>query len=206
MASFTANDVMLDIEKLETMLTSSSNSSISSESTSITLSPPELRSATMNMRFTGSSKIYLRNLNKLLAEIEEKQKILSSNTGSILKRLNSNNNNNHNHNSTTSRPLTFSMLFARPSVKFSSKSRTQPKMISFSQLMTIHSNSTKTYSNHQSQYGCARLNEKMWVPHCREQLIKAVQDECEQTSQTEVDEVCPLKENQMFDSNVLILF
>jgi len=138
-------------------------------------SSPNSRSATAITRFTGSSKIYLRNLNKLLADIEQKQKILALGGGTILKRL------------SPSRSLTFTSLFSRPSIKCISNNRLEPKTISFAQLITQSSSFPLTYSNHQSQYGCARLNEKMWVIHCREQLIKAVNDELKQTAKDEND-------------------
>ena len=175
MSSFMPDDVLLDIEKLETMLTNSSSSSCdSSSSFNYQLCSPNSRSITTTTRFTGSSKIYLRNLNKLLADIEQKQKILALGGNSILKRLPS------------SRSLTFTSLFPRPSIKCISNNRLEPKTISFAQLITQNSSFPLTYSNHQSQYGCAKLNEKMWVVHCREQLIKAVNDELEQTSKQEV--------------------
>jgi hypothetical protein len=179
MSSFTPDDVLLDIEKLETMLTnSSSSSSCDSSSFNHQLLSPNSRSVTTTMRFTGSSKIYLRNLNKLLADIEEKRKILVNGSGSILKRLRSSN----SSSTSSSRPLTFTSLFTRPSVKCISTNRLEPKTMSFAQLITQNSSGTLTYSNHQSQYGCARLNEKMWVVHCREQLIKAVNDELKEVS------------------------
>jgi hypothetical protein len=174
MSSFMPDDVLLDIEKLETMLTNSSSSSCDSSSFNYQSCSPNSRSITTTTRFTGSSKIYLRNLNKLLADIEQKQKILALGGNSILKRLPS------------SRSLTFTSLFPRPSIKCISNNRLEPKTISFAQLITQSSSFPLTYSNHQSQYGCARLNEKMWVVHCREQLIKAVHDELEQTSKQEV--------------------
>ncbi len=174
-----ADDVLLDIEKLETMLTNSSSSSCDSSSFNYQLSSPNSRSTTATTRFTGSSKIYLRNLNKLLADIEQKQKILALGGGSILKRL-------RPSDSSSSRSLTFTSLFPRPSIKCTSNNRLEPKTISFAQLITQSSSFPLTYSNHQSQYGCARLNEKMWVVHCREQLIKAVNDELKQTSKGEV--------------------
>ena len=82
--------------------------------------------------------------------------------------------------------LTFTSLFSRPSIKCISNNRLEPKTLSFAQLITQNSSFPLTYSNHQSQYGCARLNEKMWVVHCREQLIKAVNDELKQTTKEEV--------------------
>jgi hypothetical protein len=177
MSSFMPDDVLLDIEKLETMLTNSSSSSCDSSSFNSQSSSPNSRSITTTTRFTGSSKIYLRNLNKLLADIEQKQKILALGGGSILKRL------------SPSRSLTFTSLFSRPSIKCISNNRLEPKTISFAQLITQSSSFPLTYSNHQSQYGCARLNEKMWVVHCREQLIKAVNNELQQTSKGEVSHV-----------------
>ncbi|CAF0860145.1 unnamed protein product [Rotaria sordida] len=184
MSSFMPDSILLDIEKLETMLTNNSNSSSSSSSCESSLcnyllSPsPNSRSITSTTRFTGSSKIYLRNLNKLLTDIEQKQKILSTGGGSILKRL---------RPTTTSslRSLTFTSLFTRPSIKCKSNNRFEPKTISFAQFITQTSSFPLTYSNHQSQYGCAKLNEKMWVVHCREQLIKAVNEELKQISNEE---------------------
>jgi hypothetical protein len=169
MASFMPNDVLLDIEKLETML-SNSTSSRSSSSGWDSLPSPNSRSITASTRFTGSSKIYLRNLNKLLADIEQKQKSLALGGSSLLKRLRP-----------TTRSLTFTSLFSRPSIKCISNNRLEPKTMSFAQLISQNS----TYSNHQSQYGCARLNEKMWIVHCRQQLIKAVHDELKQTGKEE---------------------
>lgn len=186
MTSFLANDVLLDIEKLETMLSnsrsshSSGNSSCDSSSFNPSLPSPDSRSRSTAMRFSGSSKVYLRNLNKLLADIEEKQKILATNSGSILKRLPS---------SSSARSLTFTSLFARPAVKCLSKNRHEPKTMSFAQLIQQSSSLPLAYSNHQSQYGCARLNEKMWVVHCREQLISAVQDERQEQARVNMDEV-----------------
>jgi hypothetical protein len=179
MSSFMPDDVLLDIEKLETMLTTSSSSSCDSSSFNSQSYSPNSRSITTTTRLTGSLKIYLRNLNKLLADIEQKQKILTLGGNSILKRL-------HPLNSSSSRSLTFTSLFPRPSIKCISNNRLEPKTISFAQLITQSSSFPLTYSNHQTQYGCARLNEKMWVVHCREQLIKAVNDELEQTSKQEV--------------------
>jgi hypothetical protein len=187
MTSFLANDVLMDIEKLETMLSnsrsshSSDNSSCDSSSFNPSLPSPDSRSRSTAMRFGGSSKVYLRNLNKLLADIEEKQKILATNSGSILKRLPS--------SSSSSRPLTFTSLFTRPAVKCASKNRLEPKTMSFAQLIQQSSPLPLAYSNHQSQYGCARLNEKMWVVHCREQLISAVQDERQEQARVNMDEV-----------------
>jgi len=181
MSSFAPDDVLLDIEKLETMLTNSSGSSCDSSSFSCQSSSPNSRSITSTARFTGSSKIYLRNLNKLLADIEQKQKILSIGGGSILKRLRP-----LNSSSSSSRSLTFTSLFPRPSIKCTSTNRLEPKTISFAQLITQSSSLPFIYSNHQSQYGCARLNEKMWVVHCREQLIKAVNTEIIETAKAEV--------------------
>jgi hypothetical protein len=189
MSSFMADDVLLDIEKLETMLTNSSSSSCDSSSFNCQSLSPNSRSITTTTRFTGSSKVYLRNLNKLLADIEQKQKILAMGGGSILKRL-------HPLNS-SSRSLTFTSLFPRPSIKCISNNRLEPKTISFAQLITQNSSTPLAYSNHQSQYGCARLNEKMWVVHCREQLIKAVNDELEETAKDEVS-VCNLNRSRMF--------
>ena len=179
MSSFMPDDVLLDIEKLETMLTnSSSTSSCDSSSFNHQALSPNARSITATTRFTGSSKVYLRNLNKLLADIEQKQKILTMGGGSVLKRLCPVN--------STSRSLTFTSLFTRPSVKCISNNRLEPKTISFAQLITQTSSFPLTYSNHQSQYGCARLNEKMWVVHCREQLIKAVNNELKEAATEEV--------------------
>jgi hypothetical protein len=179
MSSFMADDVLLDIEKLETMLTNSSSSSCDSSSFNYLTSSPNARSRTTTTRFTGSSKIYLRNLNKLLADIEQKQKILALGGSSLLKRL-------PPANSSSSRSLTFTSLFPRPSVKCISNNRLEPKTISFAQLISQSSSFPLIYSNHQSQYGCARLNEKMWVVHCREQLMKAVNDELKQSATEEV--------------------
>lgn len=161
MATFTATDVLSDIEKLETMLTNSRSSQSSSSHSSCDSSSFHLTTGSSfnSSRFNGSARIYLRNLNKLLADIEEKQKILSTNSGSILKRL---------QPVSTNRSLTFTSLFSRPSIQLNDS-----KPISFSQLLARNS----PYSNPQSEYGCARLNEKLWVVHCREQLIKAVNDE-----------------------------
>lgn len=182
MSSFMADDVLMDIEKLETMLTNSSNSSSSSNcdlsSFNSQSCSPNSRTINATTRFTGSSKIYLRNLNKLLSDIEQKQKLLTLGGTSVLKRL-------HPSNS-SSRSLTFTSLFPRPSIKCTSNNRLEPKTISFAQLITQNSSSSLTYSNHQSQYGCARLNEKMWMVHCREQLIKAVNTELNQTLKQEV--------------------
>ncbi|CAF5048381.1 unnamed protein product, partial [Rotaria magnacalcarata] len=75
---------------------------------------------------------YLRNLNKLLADIEQKQKILSHGGGSILKRLRPVN----SSSSSSSRSLTFTSLFTRPSVKCISNNRLEPKTMSFAQLIT----------------------------------------------------------------------
>ncbi|CAF1368925.1 unnamed protein product [Adineta steineri] len=190
MSSFAPDDVLLDIEKLETMLTNSSSSRSSSISSCCDSSlfncqstSPNSRSLTTTARFTGSSKIYLRNLNKLLADIEQKQKILAIGGGSVLKRLRPLN----SPSSSSSRSLTFTSLFSRPSIKCISNNRLEPKTISFAQLITQNSSVPLTYSNHQSQYGCARLNEKMWVVHCREQLIKAVNDETKETLKEEGD-------------------
>lgn len=181
MSSFMPDDVLSDIEKLETMLTnnSSSSSCISSTSSDILISPNSRSATTATTRYSGSSKIYLRNLNKLLADIEQKQKILSTGGGTILKRL-------RPINSSSSRSLTFTSLFTRPSIKCISNNRLEPKTMSFAQFITQNSSLPLSYSNHQSQYGCAKLNEKMWVVHCREQLIKAVNDELQQTATTEV--------------------
>lgn len=178
MASFTANDVLLDIEKLETMLTNNSNSS---DSMSLHFSPVESRLTTMNMRFTGSSKVYLRNLNKLLSDIETKQKVLTTNSSSMLKRL--------QPTTSNARSLTFSSLFTRPTVKVSLNHRQEPKNISFGQLISSKLNLPTIYANHQSQYGCAKLNEKMWIVHSREQLIKAVEEESQSQSSHIDDEV-----------------
>lgn len=180
MSSFAPNDVLLDIEKLETMLTNSSSSSCDSSSSNCPSLSPTSRSLTATARFTGSSKVYLRNLNKLLADIEQKQKILSVGGGSVLKRL------RPLDSSSSARPLTFTSLFSRPSVKCVSNNRLEPKTISFAQLITQNSPFSMTYSNHQSEYGCARLNEKMWVVHCREQLTKAVNDEMHESGRIEV--------------------
>lgn len=161
MASFVANDVLSDIEKLETMLSHSGSSQCSSHSScdSSSFHPPAGSSMNFTLRFHGSAKVYLRHLNKLFDDIEEKRKILQTNSGSILKRLQPMNN---------TRPMTFSSLFARPSIPLNSS-----KSISFSQLLSRD----HPLSNPQSEYGCARLNEKLWVVHYREQLIKAVKDE-----------------------------
>jgi hypothetical protein len=70
--------------------------------------------------------------------------------------------------------------------------------MSFAQL--ISQSSSLTYSNRQSQYGCARLNEKMWVVHCRQQLIKAVNDELKETAK---EEVSPMRR---IDINLLFFF
>lgn len=177
MSSFMADDVLLDIEKLETMLTNSSSSSCdSSSSFNYQIYSPNSRIIQAKTRFTGSTKIYLRNLNKLLNDIEQKQKSLALGGNSILKRL-------RPLNSSQSRSLTFTSLFSRPSIKCISNNRLEPKTISFAQLITQNS---LAYTNHQSQYGCARLNEKMWLVHCREQLTKAVNDELTQTLKQEV--------------------
>lgn len=186
------DNILLDIEKLETMLTNSS-SSCSGESSLCNLqTSPNSRPLTTSSRFTGSSKIYLRNLNKLLADIEQKQKLLSMGGGSVLKRLRPSN--------SSSKSLTFTSLFSRPSIKCSSNNRLEPKSISFSQLITKNSSLPLNYSNHQSQYGCAKLNEKMWVVHSREQLIKAVNVELEQSSSK--DEVkCFSISNHYYHSN-----
>ncbi|CAF0979409.1 unnamed protein product [Rotaria magnacalcarata] len=180
MSSFMPDNILLDIEKLETMLTNSSSSCSGESSLYNFQTSPNSRSVTTTARFTGSSKIYLRNLNKLLADIEQKQKILSHGGGSILKRLRP-----VNSSSSSSRSLTFTSLFTRPSVKCISNNRLEPKTMSFAQLITQTSSFPSAYSNHQSEYGCAKLNEKMWVVHCREQLIKAVNDELKQTLQEE---------------------
>ena len=174
MTSFMPDDVLLDIEKLETML-SNSTSSRSSSHGSESLPSPTSRSITASTRFNGSSKVYLRNLNKLLADIEQKQKSLALGGSSILKRLRP-----------PSRSLTFTSLFPRPSIKCTSNNRLEPKTMSFAQLISQTSSLPLTYSNHQSQYGCARLNEKMWVVHCRQQLIEAVQNEFKRTGKDEV--------------------
>jgi hypothetical protein len=185
MSSFMPDDVLLDIEKLETMLTNSTSSRSSSSGGCDSSLSPNSRSITASTRFTGSSKIYLRNLNKLLADIEQKQKCLSLGGSSILKRL-----------QPSSRPLTFTSLFPRPSIKCISNNRLEPKTMSFAQL--ISQSSSLTYSNHQSQYGCARLNEKMWVVHCRQQLIKAVNDELKETAKEEVSLIRRIDINLLF--------
>lgn len=181
MSSFLPDDVLLDIEKLETMLSNSTSSS-SCDSSSFyqpTSLSPSSRSKNAMTRFTGSSKIYLRNLNKLLADIEQKQKNLASGGSSVLKRLRSNKN-------TSSRSLTFTSLFPRPAIKCISTNRLEPKTISFAQLISQKTSHPFTYSNHQSQYGCARLNEKMWVVQSREQLINAVNNELQHVGNNEV--------------------
>ncbi|UJR09742.1 hypothetical protein I4U23_013971 [Adineta vaga] len=185
MSSILPNDVLLDIEKLETMLTNSSSSSCDSSSFNCPLSSPNSRSLTATARFTGSSKVYLRNLNKLLADIEQKQKILSGGGGSVLKRLRPSD--SSSSATAAARSLTFTSLFSRPSIKCTSTNRLEPKTISFAQLITQSSSVPMAYSNHQSEYGCARLNEKMWVVHCREQLIKAVNDEMKESAKSESD-------------------
>ena len=177
MSSILANDVLSDIEKLETMLSISSSSSCDSSSFNHF---EQAASNTTNTRFTGSSKIYLRNLNKLLEDIEHKQKSLTHGSTTILKRLRS-----------SSRPVTFTSLFPRPAVKCESNNRLEPKTMSFGQLITQHSPFPSAYSNHQSEYGCARLTEKMWVVHCREQLIKAVDDELKDMPAVTASEVSP---------------
>lgn len=181
MSSFAPDDVLLDIEKLETMLSNSTSSS-SCDSSSF-YHPASLsadsRSKNAMTRLTGSSKIYLRNLNKLLADIEQKQKSLAAGGSSVLKRLHSNKN-------SSSRSLTFTSLFPRPAVKCMSTNRLEPKTISFAQLINQTTSLPLIYSNHQSQYGCARLNEKMWVVQSREQLIKAVNDELQRARNDEV--------------------
>jgi len=173
-SSFMPDDVLLDIEKLETMLTTSSNSSCDSTSFNY---PSNSRStpSTALTRYTGSSKILLRNLNKLLSDIEQKQKLLASGSHTILKRL-----------QPSTRPLTFTSLFPRPSIQCTSNNRLEPKTMSFAQFISQNSSLPLTYSNHQTEYGCARLNEKMWVVHCRQQLIKAVNDELNESAKTEV--------------------
>lgn len=184
MASFAPDDVLLDIEKLETMLTNSSASSCDSSSTSSMLCPllsPTARSLTATARFTGSSKVYLRNLNKLLADIEQKQRALAAGGGATLKRL-------RPSNSSSARPLTFAALFSRPAVKCTTSSRLEPKTISFAQLIMQSSPLSTSYSNHQSEYGCARLNEKMWVVHCRNQLTQAVNDELRESTKAHVSD------------------
>jgi hypothetical protein len=203
MASYLADDVLLDIEKLETMLgnsqschSSSSSCNSSCDSSSFNLLHPlcssfDVRSSATTvattMRFNGSSKIYLRQLNKLLTDIEDKQKIImTSSSSSILKRLRSS---NLLSLSSSTRSLTFTTLFSRPSIKLLSNNRLEPKTISFSQLIARSSCLPLTYSNHQTEYGCARLNEKMWVVHCREQLIKAVNDERQRTSTNKLNDV-----------------
>lgn len=177
--SFLPDDVRLDIEKLETMLSTSSSSCDSSSFYHASSSSPESRSKTAVTRFNGSSKVYLRNLNKLLADIEEKQKNLAAGGNAVLKRLRS-----------SSRSLTFTSLFPRPSIKCISTNRLEPKTISFAQLISQSTSASPlTYSNHQSQYGCARLNEKMWVVQCREQLINAVNEQLQETKKDEVAEM-----------------
>ena len=181
MSSFAPDDVLLDIEKLETMLSNSTSSS-SCDSSSFyhpALLSADSRSKNAMTRLTGSSKIYLRNLNKLLADIEQKQKSLAAGGSSVLKRLRSNKN-------SSSRSLTFTSLFPRPAVKCMSTNRLEPKTISFAQLINQTTSLPLIYSNHQSQYGCARLNEKMWVVQSREQLIKAVNDELQRARNDEV--------------------
>ena len=175
------DNVLLDIEKIETMLSnnsSSSGSSCDSSSFNYQSISPNSRSITTTTRFTGSSKVYLRNLNKLLVDIEQKQKLLATNGTAILKRLHP-----------SSRSLTFTSLFTRPSIKCVSNNRLEPKTISFAQFITQTSSFPLTYSNHQSQYGCAKLNEKMWIIHCREQLINAVNDQLRQISNEEVSQL-----------------
>ncbi|CAF0897153.1 unnamed protein product, partial [Didymodactylos carnosus] len=152
---------------------------------------------TTKLMYSGTTKLYLRSLKKILNQIEQMQKAITTRSSSIeprasvmpsssvLKRLKNSNIEQHQQHT----PLTFSSLFSPPSIYCKSSNKLEPKTMSFSKILSNNErNSTFSYS---------KPTVRIWTLKNRKQLIKAVQYELNEMTKKQQQQQQQAKSNQV---------